>query len=62
MNDDTGGGTRRITRSIGFLLIVGTLCVSVFRLSGEAQNLVVGALMGSLGTMILFYFPKDHDK
>lgn len=60
MNEDTGGIVRRVTRAVGFLAIVGTLCVSVFKLSGDAQNLVVGALMGALGTMMFFYFPKDH--
>lgn len=60
--NDTGGFTRRLVRGIGFLAIVGTLCASVFLLQGDAQNLVLGSLMGALGTMILFFFPKEHDK
>lgn len=60
MNDDTGGKVRRIVRGVGFLAIVGTLCISVFRLEGDAQNLVLGALMGALGTMIIFFYPQDH--
>ena len=52
---------RSITRTIGFLGVLGIVGILAFKLTGDAQTTVVGGLMFALGSIITFYFKKEEE-
>lgn len=52
---------RSITRTLVFLLIVGTLCYLAITSEAELQDRLVTLLGTALGTVIVFYFKKEED-
>lgn len=51
---------RTLTRTAVTLMLVGTLCSAVFIIS-ESQELLIGGLIGSAATALIFYFKKSED-
>lgn len=52
---------RAITRSVGFLIPMITLCVALFILE-DVRDTLVGAVMGAAATASIFYYKKEEEK
>lgn len=52
---------RAVTRALGFLLPLGSLCAAMFVLDGDIKQLIIGGLIGGVGTASVFYFKKDEE-
>lgn len=50
---------RAVTRALGFLLPLTSLCVAMFVLK-ESSDLLIGGMIGAVGTASVFYFKKDE--
>jgi len=51
---------RSVTRTLSFITILIICGIMVFKLTGEAQALIIGALINSLGTIVVFYFKREE--
>lgn len=51
---------RSVTRAIGFLLPVLTICVALFVIQ-DIQDIAIGAVVGSAATAGIFYY-KNNEK
>lgn len=52
---------RAITRSLGLLIPLTTLCGALFVVEGM-QEILTGSVMGSAATAAIFYFKKEEEK
>jgi len=50
-----------VTRTVTTLSLVGIVGVMAFTTKEEVQATVIGALIGSLGTALVFYFKKTEE-
>jgi len=51
---------RTMTRTAVTLMLIGTLCSAVF-LIPKFRELLIGGLIGSAATALIFYFKKAED-
>ena len=57
----TAAQIRSWTRTWAFLILLGNLNALVWYVGGEAQTLLLGALVGSLSTALVFYFKRPEE-
>jgi len=55
---------RTLTRTAGFVILLLTLCISVFLpatcIALNTKNLVIGGLLSAFGSIIVFYYKKQE--
>lgn len=61
MNIDKSELIRVITRSLGLLIPLITVCIAIFFVS-DIRDILVGGVIGILGTASIFYYEDENRK
>lgn len=64
MSNETSNGLEKVrtyTRTGAFAALLINLSSLAWFTDGELQSMIVGALVGSLATVTIFYFKKSED-